>query len=378
LNACIQCLTPLPDGVRVCPKCRALQPATLHPAVIAPGVTLERGYGRIVVDTRAGAGGMGVVWRAWLFYAPNGPRAKDPAEPVALKVLRPMAQGRAEVRAFFLNEAATLQRLSHPNIVRFYEVFEHGATLVMALEYVDGDTLEDVISRHLARSRLAGTGALPGMPFRRAWYYFQQLLGALAATHALGIVHRDVKPSNLFLETSKDGAVVVRVCDFGLAKVTDPTTSLTGSGTFLGTPHYVSPEQATNAKRVDARSDVWSLAMSLYHALAGVSAFAGVKSFMQLVLELTGPAGVPSVQDKAPWIDPHLARVVHGALVTDPAQRCPSVDELALALEMAVGFDVARARVRPEQVRSLARERRSVRAARAELPASWDDLLRFG
>src|SRR5207249_7433532 len=138
------------------------------------------GYGRIVVDARVGAGGMGVVWRGWLFQSPTGPRAKDAPEPIALKVLRPEVQIKRELRAFFVSEAATLKRLSHPNIVRFHELFEWGPSLVMALEYVDGNTLEEVVSRHLARARLAGAGALPGMPFRRSWYYFQQLLGALA------------------------------------------------------------------------------------------------------------------------------------------------------------------------------------------------------
>jgi len=184
-----------------------------------------------------------------------------------------------------------------------------------------------------------------------------------------------VKPSNLFLE-DEGGRIVVKVADFGLAKVFDDAVqSLTASGRFMGTPHYVSPEQATNAKRVDLRTDVWSLAMSLYHALAGVPAFARVKSFMQLVLDLTGPNGVRPLQDAAPWIDPSLARVVHGALVADPELRCPNMTELALALETAVGIDAARAPFGAADVRGARRDRA---AERAELPSSWEELLRYG
>ena len=107
-TACIQCLTPLLAGVRVCPNCRALQPA-LEAAAIAPGTTVDLGYGRIVVDARVGAGGMGVVWRGWLFQSPTGPRAKDAPEPVALKVLRPEVQIKRELRAFFVRNKSIVR-----------------------------------------------------------------------------------------------------------------------------------------------------------------------------------------------------------------------------------------------------------------------------
>jgi serine/threonine protein kinase len=152
--------------------------------------------------------------------------------------------------------------------------------------------------------------------------------------------------------------------------------ALTTSGAFMGTAQYVSPEQATNAKHADARSDVWSLAMTLYHALAGRPAFAQTGSFLALVLEITGTRGVKPLQDLAPWVDPRLARAVHGALVRDPALRCPSVDELALALRMAIGFDAARGKVAAAALRGVTAEEKAKVAARAALPTSWDELLR--
>ncbi|HEY1145497.1 MAG TPA: serine/threonine-protein kinase, partial [Allosphingosinicella sp.] len=230
---------------------------------IEKGAVLERGYGRIVIDDRVGEGGMGIVWRGWLFYPPEGPRGQDPPVPVALKVLRPQASLRDEVRAFFLNEAEALRTISHPNIVRFNEIFEWPpavasalvpTSLILAMEYVDGDTLEQIVARHVARARLRGPGGggLPCMPFLRAWYYFQQLLGALAATHALGIVHRDVKPSNVIVR--RDG--IVKLTDFGIARMNQPN-SPDESRLAPGTGAYMSPEQVLS-QPLDGRSDLYS------------------------------------------------------------------------------------------------------------------------
>jgi serine/threonine-protein kinase len=123
---------------------------------------------------------------------------------------------------------------------------------------------------------------------------------------------------------------------------------------------------------VDVRSDVFSLAMSLYHALAGAPAFAYVRSFMGLVLEITSREA-PPLQDAAPWVSPSLARIVHAALLREPEARCPTVSELALALDIAVGIDASR---RPIALRSLSAWTSDRIAPRAELASSWDDLLR--
>src|SRR5205085_2935442 len=116
---------------------------------LVQGATLDRGYGRFVVDARLGEGGMGIVFRAWLFHSPAGPRGAEPPETVALKVLRPQLYANEDVRRLFVNEAEALRRLSHPNVVRFFDLFEHEGSLVLAMELVDGDTLEQVIARHV-------------------------------------------------------------------------------------------------------------------------------------------------------------------------------------------------------------------------------------
>jgi serine/threonine-protein kinase len=290
---------------------------------------------------------------------------------VALKALATddVKSDAAERRARFEREASVSATLTHPNIV---PVLDHGVdtatdTPFLVMPLLRGEDLGRALDR---------TNALePGLCVS----LFVQACAGLEAAHRAGVVHRDVKPANLFLEEDAAGAIVVKIADFGLAKVFDDATpSLTASRRFMGTPHYVSPEQATNAKRVDARSDVWSLAMSLYHALAGAPAFARVRSFMQLVLELTGPNGVRPLQDAAPWVDGRIARVVHGALISEIALRCPTAADLGVALEIAAGFDVAHARVARSDVRSASEARRGAHAEHADLPTSWDELLRFG
>jgi serine/threonine-protein kinase len=285
----------------------------------------------------------------------------------ALKtLLAPPSKGDAEERrARFLREAAVCATIEHPNVV---PVVDHGIDAATDVPYLvmpllEGDDLAGVLDR---------VGCLEP---EVAVAIVVQACEGLAAVHARGIVHRDVKPSNLFLENVGPG-VVVKVTDFGLAKA-DPGDrgALTATGRFMGTPQYVSPEQAISAKHVDLRTDVFSLAMSLYHALSGAPAFAYVRSFMGLVLEITSREA-PPLQASAPWVPAPIARIVHAALLREARDRCPSVGELALALDMAAGIDASRRPVPREALRPAGDATRARIAARAEPVASWDDLLR--
>jgi serine/threonine-protein kinase len=200
-----------------------------------------------------------------------------------------------------------------------------------------------------------------------------QACRGVAAGHAAGIVHRDIKPSNLFLE-EEDGLVVVKVSDFGLAKVLDAgIDSLTRSGAMLGTPHYMSPEQAQDAKRVDVRTDVYSLGMVLYHALSGGPAFTSSGAFMGF---LVGQASVPPLQKAAPWVPPEIARVVHAAVLRSPEARWPDLGELDLGLVMAAGFEMANAPIYRASLAPISPSTRREAAPVATLPAHWEDLLR--
>jgi serine/threonine-protein kinase len=312
----------------VCSVCRALQPARES---FTRGLTIERGDGRLVVDARIGEGGMGVVWRAWLFHPPGSPLAGAP-EPIALKVLRSNGAQREAVRVLFLREAEALRRLSHPNIVAFHDLFEHAGSLVLAIEYVDGDTLETVIARHVARARLGGATGLPGMPLLRAWFYFQQLLGALAAVHALGIVHRDVKPSNVLIR--RDG--IVKLSDFGIVRFADAPSSAATAELTLGTGAYMSPERVLS-KMSDARSDLYSAATVLYEMLTGRTPFGDDRSeFLIRKDQVETPA--PPIRTFLPQAPPVLGALFARALAKDPAMRFANAIELGDAFRRALGL----------------------------------------
>lgn len=328
LLLCAQCKAPLANDERVCPRCRALQPARES---IAPGKTLDLGAARVVIDGRVGEGGMGVVWRGWVFRAPGTAGAGEP-EPVALKVLRPQAMAQPGARELFLREAEALRRLSHPNVVGFHDLFEHDGCLVLSLQYVEGDTLEAIVARHIARAHLSGGHGLPCMPLLRAWYYFQQLLGALAAIHAMGIVHRDVKPSNVLVR--RDG--LVKLGDFGIARFSDaPATAVTRE-LAPGTGAYMSPEQVLSLP-LDGRSDLYSAAIVLYEMLAGRTPFRSDRGEF-LIRKDQVDAPVPPIRAYLPQALPVLDTLFARALSKDPADRFDSAIEMGDAFRTALGL----------------------------------------
>ena len=363
MPACVQCKLILDEHTAVCPSCRSLQPRPKRRA-LAKGTQIERGYGRIVVEDKIGSGAMGTVYRAWLFWDPHGPRAKDPAVPLALKQLTPQASTHAELRAFFQNEAEALRLLAHPNVVRFHDLFEFvpeptfqtgvvasvavpsaaissvspssTGSEILAMEYVDGDNLEAVVARNVARSRIGGAGALPGLAFPRAWSYFQQLLGALAATHALGIVHRDVKPSNVMIR--RDG--IVKLTDFGIAHLANPQhASKAPSPQELapGTGAYMSPEQVLG-QQLDGRSDLYSAAIVLYEMLAGRPPFLPSErsEFALRMDQVETPP--PSITRLVPQAPPALEGLFQRALAKSPQQRFGTAIEMGEAFRAGFGF----------------------------------------
>jgi serine/threonine protein kinase len=310
-----------------------------------------------VVDARIGSGAMGTVFRAWLFWDPKGPRGQEKPTPLALKQLKPQASIQPELRAFFQNEAEALQLLAHPNVVRFHELFTWTPTLtgaagspsapsmptpsgstapILAMEYVDGDTLEDVVARNVARARLAGKGAMPGLEPQRAWYYFQQLLGALAATHALGIVHRDVKPSNIMIR--RDG--IVKLTDYGIAHLVRPMHGLAAPSPqelAPGTGAYMSPEQVLGHP-LDGRSDLYSAGIVLYEMLAGRPPFLpSEKSEFALRMDQVESAP-PALRSLVPMAPPALDQLFERALAKAPAMRFGSAIEMGEAFRAAFGL----------------------------------------
>ncbi len=320
---------------------------------IPPGTVLG---GKYVLGPKLGAGGMGAVFEA----------QDDRGNLVAIKTLLvgPQASAQAaETRARFAREIDATARLVHKNV----------------LSLIDAGVDDITGAPYLVMPRMRGEdlGALLGRvrvlePSVAVPLVIQACRG-VAAGHAAGIIHRDIKPTNLFLE-EEDGLVSVKVSDFGLAKVQDAgIDSLTTSGALLGTPHYMSPEQAENAKRVDARTDVFSLGMVLYHALTGSPAFARSGSFMAF---LVGQANVPHLQQAAPWVPGPIARAVHAALLRSPDARWPNVGELELGLTMAAGFEMAHAPLYRASLAQVSSSTKADVAPRATLPGHWEELLR--
>ena len=322
------------------------------PPSIPPGTVLA---GKYALGAKLGAGGMGMVFEA----------TDEHGRAVAVKTLLvgPGASAAAaETRARFDREIEATARLHHKNVLT---LLDHGVDATgapyLVMPRMRGEDLGQLLSRV---KQLEPSVAVP---------LVLQACRGVAAGHAAGIIHRDIKPSNLFLE-EEDGLVIVKVSDFGLAKVQDAgIDSLTNSGALMGTPHYMSPEQAQDAKRVDARTDVYSLGMVLYHALTGSPAFTSSGAFMGF---LVGQTAVAPIQQKAPWVTAEIARVVHAAVLRSADARWPDLAELDLGLVMAAGFEMANAPLYKASLAPLSQSTRTDVATRAELPAHWQDLLR--
>ncbi len=256
------------------------------------------------IESVLGRGSTGVVYRAVQLAVERV---------VALKVLhRSLSRGRIVRR--LQREARTTARLSHPNVVAAIDMGTTGGLWWYAMEFVDGPSL----AAHLRRK-----GRLSE---REALRLFIPLCEALEHLHHSGVVHRDIKPGNVLVE----GGARARLVDLGLAFAEDDP-SMTSQGGTLGTPHYVSPEQARNSQAADVRSDIWSLGASLYHAVCGRPPFAGasVADILSAVLY----ARIPDPGELQPGLSRGLRLVLRKCLARDPAGRYQTPSELRDDLE---------------------------------------------
>ena len=253
-----------------------------------------------------------------------------------------------------------VQQIDDDHVVRIHEV---AADASHALPYIVMDLLRGADLAVTVRQ----LGPLPPKVVARL---FAQACAGLGAAHALGFIHRDVKPANLFLDRLPSGEVVLKVCDFGIAKeileeAGAATEHLTRTGGMLGSPMYMSPEQATDAKTIDHRTDVWSLGASMFHALCGVPPWDGEESVGKLVLAVcTQP--VPDVQERAPWVDGELASIVREAMRKDPKKRLATMQDFAERLRRFAGDDTT---VTRDELRRLGRATLSRQPPRAVVPA---------
>jgi tetratricopeptide (TPR) repeat protein len=324
------------DGCASCQEVvAAIAPALLSGTTPASGPNpraragaLERGaaIGRYVVLSLVGRGGMGSVYAA---YDPELDRK------VALKLLHEGTEDRASASARLLREAKAIARLSHPNVVVVHDAGALDAGVFLAMEFVEGVTLAEWLK---AEQR----------PWRTVLERFLDAGRALAAAHAAGLIHRDFKPQNVMV--GADGKV--RVMDFGLAALSSPGAEapanataapaeagdvtrtvagagLTRTGTLMGTPAYMAPEQFL-AQPVDARSDQFSFCVSLYEGLFGERPFRGDSMAALAKAVIAGEVHEPANRTRAPaW----LRRALLRGLQTDRERRYPSMEALLEALE---------------------------------------------
>ena len=257
--------------------------------------------GDFELKKRLGKGGMGEVFLA---------KQTSLDRLVALKTLSKDLAKREDFVARFLREARSMAKLDHPNVVKVYAVDSFKGLHFAAIEYVDGKSVQDWLNK------------LKQFSIGDAVHIAMVSAEAMKHAHDLNMVHRDIKPDNILL-TSKG---VVKVADFGLAKVIDEDVSMTQSGTGLGTPLYMAPEQARSAKTVDQRSDIYALGATLYHMLTGALPFNGGSALELIIAKETGK--YETARKLRPEIPERLDLVIDKMMAKDPKHRYSDCSEV--------------------------------------------------
>jgi serine/threonine-protein kinase len=291
-------------------------------------------FGRYVIEKELGQGAMGIVFKAY-----------DPLieRPVAIKTLKLDLQRKdlAGFRERFLLEAKSAGRLNHPNIVTIYDVGEKNGTAYIAMEYLNGRELRDLLAERSAFS------------FRQIAEIVQQIADALAYAHSNGVIHRDIKPANIMIV--RDG--MPKVLDFGIAQL--PTGTKNEEGTVIGSPRYMAPEQIQN-QLVDGRSDIYSLGAVMYEMLAGQAPFEADTLATTVFMVLNEMPLPPEMYSRN---TPHvLSRIAAKALAKNPADRYQGAAEMAEALR--------RYSVKAEAKATLGNKKTSADAVPSLVPAA--------
>jgi serine/threonine protein kinase len=304
-----------------------------------------------------GQGGMGAVYEG---------RNASTLKRCAVKVLvsAELASSGEAVKRFF-REARASSVLESDHIVQIFDSGSDPKTgfPYMVMELLNGQDLE-----HTLRDK----GAL--QPLVAAKLILQAAMG-LSKAHDQHTVHRDIKPANIYLTRRESGELVVKILDFGIAKVkmekfAETSAGLTRDGSMLGTPLYMSPEQAKGSPNIDVRSDVWSLGIVLYELLSGALPYADANSLGELMVAII-TADLPLIQDKAPWVPPELAEITHRAISRDINRRFQSAGELRDALQAIVPDG---ARITPDMLQGIDPNHRAYVAPRLQM--TDDGMLR--
>lgn len=268
--------------------------------------------GRFRIEAVLGVGGMGTVYLA---------QHEALQRMVALKVIRADLEHAAEIAPRFRREARAASRVDNPHVTTILDFGEApGGTAYLAMEYVEGPTLDRVLAQE-------GALAVP-----RALSILEQIAAALAAAHACSVIHRDLKPNNIVLATHNGTSDFVKILDFGLAKILDLTSTsvITPLGHTYGTPEYISPEQAVDAP-LDHRADIYGFGVLAFEVLTGEVPFTGSTTAV-VTAHVRTPAPPPSRVRATDDLPAALDQIVLRCLAKDPADRFPRAEELLAAL----------------------------------------------
>lgn len=307
--------------------------------------------GKYRVERVLGQGAMGIVVAA---------RHEELGQKVAIKLLHPEVSGSDDGLERFLREARAAAKLESDHVARVFDVEKFGEkNAYMVMEHLEGSDLEKYLDTH---------GALP---IDEAVDYVLEALEALAHAHAHGMVHRDVKPSNLFLVERVDGTRRVKILDFGISKteagfgVSSPGSStLTSPHAVLGSPAYMAPEQIRSSKNVDQRADIWSVGVMMYELVTGKSPFIGESIGDTLARVLASrPEPITQLRRDVP---PLLAEAISRCLETDETKRFQDVSELADAL---APFGSPRTQDLPRRIKRVLSHASNVAPVRAIIPS---------
>ena len=292
----------MPDGQRAAKQAAETQAES---NLLRDRVTAAIGD-RYLVEQEVGRGGMAVV------YAAEDVRLQ---RTVALKVLPPELAFRGDVRERFVREAQTAARLNHPHIVPIYAVHEEGGLVCFAMALVKGESLAARIVRE------------PRPTFEYIAHLLEQVADALAYAHACGVVHRDVKPDTVLIDTESGRPMVT---DFGIARAAESGSRLTQTGIAVGTPAFMSPEQATGDREIDGRSDIYSLGVVGYLMLAGRLPFEATTTPAMLLKHVSEtPMPIRAVRPDAPHT---LVEILERCLAKRPQDRWDNALQLRDAL----------------------------------------------
>jgi hypothetical protein len=311
-KVCPTCGTEYPLSERFCPRDGTALRSANAQADLLGSIVAERYH----ILKKLGEGGMGTVYLAE--HVKMGRKA-------ALKVMNPGMNTDADAIARFNREAANASRLNHPNVCAIYDFGETSDGLIyLAMEFIEGESLTSLIEKN-------GYLAAP-----RAANIIHQAADALAVAHDYGIVHRDLKPDNIMIAKDRDGADVVKVVDFGIAKASSSDAQkVTKTGLVVGTPEYMSPEQLAGDK-LDGRSDIYSLGLVAFNCLTGLLPFPSETAQEAMIMRLTDhPKTLAEMKPEVEWPE-ELQRVMDKVLARDADERYQKSDEFGRDISKAV------------------------------------------